>query len=241
MPSSLQRSAALSPRCPRRTHEGECRHLCASHRTTRGAAVKGGQARSARALHRISGHHQRGQLRPRALNHRRSPFQLAAPTWRRAGLSRFRHRCRADGSAGFRRRGLAASCPLAIPSDQPDAWEVHAFRPSILLPRPTRPALRANRHRSCRARLSDALRGLPPHSPASWLPCQPDACASRRRLTSRSPTPGYVPGNSCCAFGLRLRLPFVLPIRESRRRSLRIARLPPPPSTFMSAAVYRAS
>lgn len=43
-------------------------------------------------------------------------------------------RCRADGFAGFRRRGLAASCPLAIPSDQPAAWEEHAIRLSIPLP-----------------------------------------------------------------------------------------------------------
>lgn len=45
---------------------------------------------------------------------------------------------------------------------------------------------------------------------ALWLPCQP-----RRPWTlgSTSPaaklTPGYLPGNSCCAFWLRLRLPFV--------------------------------
>lgn len=43
-------------------------------------------------------------------------------------------RCCADGFTGFRRRGLAASCPLAIPSDQPAAWEEHAIRLSILLP-----------------------------------------------------------------------------------------------------------
>jgi hypothetical protein len=38
-----------------------------------------------------------------------------------------------------------------------------------------------------------------PRGAASWLPCQPDACASRIARLAALATPGYVPGNTCCA------------------------------------------
>jgi hypothetical protein len=54
---------------------------------------------------------------------------------------------------------------------------------------------------------------------ALWLPCQP-----RRPRTLESappaakPTPGYLPGNSCCAFLVTAAPTVCLPFRESRHR-----------------------
>jgi len=135
---------------------------------------------------------------------------------------------------------LLPSWPLAISTDQPDAWEEHAVRLSSLPPAGVYCASR-NPPPASRLTSQPRRRGSLRVFAASWLPCQHDALrvwAAFRFAVALPAMCRAIPDTRCFTAARAVSSS----VRESRWSGLRrSARLPPPPNTFISAAVYRAS